>query len=256
MQGTSTLLPIDPGPLFRGLDEAALIDEFVRFADRAGLEIPHDSPRLRGYLRELGASGESLVDHLRRRAAEWPDPNLLAVIALAQHYGVPTRLLDWSWRPLVAVYFATARLATEASGNVRRDRYDEQRNMVVWALNTFRLTMRMPPGRFSYVEAPYSSNPNLSAQAGLFTLDRQAERGIGLERAIPAAAKHQESPMRNAAVLLAGGADSFFLKFTLPHGEARRLLRLLGLGGVSAASIFPGHAGVVQSMHERRCWEI
>jgi hypothetical protein len=253
--GSLTFLPVDHERAFGSFGESLLIHKFIRAADRAGLEIPHDSPRLREYIRELDNPREALAEHLHRRAAEWPDPELLAVLALAQHYGVPTRLLDWSWRPLVAAYFATVGIAREAAGQTRPDRYDERRTMVVWALNTVRLSRRMPSGRFSCVEAPYSSNPNLSAQAGLFTLDRQAARGVGLETALPSAARHQERAMTSAAALLTGEADPFFFKFTLPHGEARPLLRLLELGGVSAASIFPGHAGVVQSMYERRCWD-
>ncbi len=65
-------------------------------------------PRSSGYTLK-GISFEAMLDDFKRRAIGFLDhepKNDFEWMFIMQHYGVPTRLLDWSTNALVAMYFA------------------------------------------------------------------------------------------------------------------------------------------------------
>ena len=75
----------------------------------------------------------NLLTRFRHRSIPYqdrPPSNDWELLFLMQHYGVPTRLLDWSENPFIALYFAiTAAESCRVRGAFMED-------AAVWILNT------------------------------------------------------------------------------------------------------------------------
>lgn len=225
------------------MGEATVLAKFLEEMDRQGLPLPP------GRFDEW----KSFVRAAYRLATSrepWPHGEVRPVLALAQHHGVPTRLLDWTARPLVAAYFG----ARDAAERAARDAHESGR-LAVWALNglvfaLFRVENLRGGLQIETVRPWRHANPNLRAQDGLFTvLVDEARRPDD-----PAAFPPLERAVADLGERADGEVQTFLRKMTLPVSEAGRLLRLLDQEGVSGTHLFPGVDGAVRGLRERGLW--
>ena len=230
--------------------EEKLLIRFFYIADKRGLILPEDSQKLRTFFARLDIDGRKIEDEA------------LSVMALSQHYGLPTRLLDWSLHPSIATFFA----AEDAYRN--RCKYKVESCLVVWAFYFPTFGIRLGNDDkcvISDVTAPSATNANLKAQQGVFTLINEKKHIVDEET----------GEYKSLDVLIGKLVDSARLnpvtkqhpddegnpwlkaklgKFTLPVSEAKHLLYLLAKQDVTSSSVYPGYESIVSDLEMLRVW--
>jgi len=211
-------------------------------------------------LDKLGGAGSphskaELEEHILRNFIRYSRPyfspppvNDWEVLVAAQHHGLPTRLLDWTYSPLVAAHFATL------AGNPVADRVvwrldwksmhrffglselalliqdlegilGPDRPMTPWAL----FGRAADAKQLACMIEPPSLSPRIVAQSATFTLC--SDKRVPFDR-----------------FLEGHGLGSALTKFIIPAGEAARFRDQLDLVSVDERRLFPDLDGVAAEM--------
>jgi hypothetical protein len=149
------------------------------------------TPRIgRNWKEALGPDGDAasfskyegiLLDEFKREARAYTSAptNEWEWLALAQHHGVPTRLLDWTWNALAALYFA-----------VDPDSREGEHDAAVYAVPAINFHWLKPDEQLHtnplgvdkvVAYTPPRIFPRLVAQASVFSVHRDPREPISLE---------------------------------------------------------------------------
>lgn len=140
---SNILTPTTWSEVYEALFEDSYNPRIERYKSRFAFRgVSNKDYKMETSLMRLGGDYTKVESHLLRQFKKYahrhiePKDDDWYWLSVAQHYGLPTRLLDWTYSPDVALHFATA----------NTNQYDK--DGAVWKVNYKKVHISLPPVLF------------------------------------------------------------------------------------------------------------
>ena len=203
------------------------------------------------------------ISEAKRYNPDVPENDITAWLEIAQHFSVPTRLLDFTENPLVALYFACSDLSEhEASVWIlNRPAYNLKffGNTNILAVNNFRMVNQIVNQEIVYQDYQYHA-PLYYVQYPVIYKPIRREERMSSQSSLFMLWGAQRLPLTNfvtAAEYISfddtvNNADHGILGFiSIPSSLKPEILQQLNLLGINEMFIYPGLDGVGKYINQK-----